>query len=261
MGDSVSVTVINAEKWPRITGVLRTDRLPIVNATQVDVRRLQGIEVLLSAVHIVSKTLEVFCRAYQPKLLAVDLRGKDAVLPGHVAVGYRHGHAVRLHGHVVDVFVSAFQQAAVLCHIFPLLAIGEAHPDERFPAHVLRRQQGFVSLDEARGGIGTTVGRDGLRGQLAIFGRDMGCQCSGLRVDVRYYQEVLVAQQHGGACHVLILESAAGTEADNDARHAVAESERGMAAVECLCGIYIITNFIIIIFTLVITGPTLIKIS
>ena len=29
----------------------------------------------------------------------------------------------------------------------------------------LRRQQGFVSLDEARGGIGTTVGRDGLRGQ------------------------------------------------------------------------------------------------
>ena len=38
-------------------GTVRTDRLPIVNATQVDVRRLQGIEVLLSAVHIVSKTL------------------------------------------------------------------------------------------------------------------------------------------------------------------------------------------------------------
>ena len=88
----------------------------------------------------------------------------------------------------------------------------------------------------------------------------MGCQCSGLRVDVCYHEEVLVAQQHGGACHVLVLESAVGTEADNDARHAVAESERGIAAVECLCGIYIITFFIIIIFTLVINGYTLIKI-
>ena len=184
MGDSVSVTVINAEKWPRIRGVVHTDRLPIVNATQVDVRRLQGIEVLLSAVHIVSKPHQVFCRAYQPEFLAVDLRGKDAVLPGHVALGYAHGHAVRLHGGVIDVFVSAFQQAAVLCHIFPLLAIGEAHPDERFPAHVLRRQQGFVGRHEARGGIGTTVGRDGLRGQVVPFGRDIGCQCPGLRVDV-----------------------------------------------------------------------------
>ena len=78
----------------------------------------------------------------------------------------------------------------------------------------------------------------------------MGCQCPGLRVDVRYCKKVLVAQQHGGACHVLIREGAAGTQPEDDARHAVAETKRGIAAVECLCGIDIIAMLILTVIIL-----------
>ena len=160
---------------------------------QVDIRHLQGVEVSLSRarrhpvpVHIAGKACEVFRRAYQAELLTVDLRGQDAVLPGHVAVGHRHYQAVFLDGHVVDVFVSAFQHAAALRRIPQFSAVGEPGTDEEFAAHVLRGQQGFVGHSVARGGGGTTVRGDGLRLQLIPSGRDMGCQCPGLGVDVRY---------------------------------------------------------------------------
>ena len=145
--------------------------------------------------------------------------------------------------------MSAFQHAAAFRYIAQFSAIGEPDLDELFPAYVLRGQQGFISHGVARGGGGTTVGRDGLRSQLIRF-RLMGCQCPGLRVDVRYCKKVLVAQQHGGACHVLIREGAAGTQPEDDARHAVAETKRGIAAVECLCGIDIIAMLILTVIIL-----------
>ena len=105
IGDSVSVTVINAGKWPKIRQVLYTDRLPIVNAIQVNIRCLYGIEVSLSAVHIVSKTLEVVGIADNSVYFTVEGHGGQfAFRPGHVGsrnphfnAGFAHGDGISVH--------------------------------------------------------------------------------------------------------------------------------------------------------------------
>ena len=141
----------------------------VAQVLQVDVRHLQGVEFRLCRVrrlpvpvHVAGKACQVFRGAYQAELLAVNRRGQDAVLPGHVAGGHRHYEAGFLHGHVVDVFVPALQRTAALRRIAQRLA-READVDEEFPAHVLRRKQGLVGHGVARGGGGATVGGDGLR--------------------------------------------------------------------------------------------------
>mgnify|MGYP001733633019 FL=1 len=57
-----------------------------------------------------------------------------------------------IHGHIIDIFVSAFQHAAAFRYIAQFSAIGEPDLDELFPAYVLRGQQGFISHGVARGG-------------------------------------------------------------------------------------------------------------
>ena len=79
----------------------------------------------------------------------------------------------------------------------------------------------------------------------------MGGQRTGLRVDVGCGEEVVVAQHKGGACHFLVREGAAGTEADDDARHAVAESECGRLALQRLCGVDVIAARIGVVASLV----------
>lgn len=74
MGNRVAVAIIDAGKGRREV-IHIINRLPIINATQVDVRRLQGIEVPLSAIHIVGKPFEVDSIADNPKRLIVKGHG------------------------------------------------------------------------------------------------------------------------------------------------------------------------------------------